>query len=147
MLSSRIRPFSKSASRDSRFKRRSMRSPRYGRDEENDDQGDLVKRIRTFLRKRLGPEDFAQLEQILSSEDMGGMEDPEDSLEPGEDEADYPPYYGEYGENVKGPLDFSSKEKRFQGRYQGGADSRLRTPSARAVNEYNTRFPDAARLR
>jgi hypothetical protein len=78
-------------------------------------------------------------------EDLGGMIE--------EDEAECPPYYGKYGKNNRDPLDYSGKEKRNQGGYQGAStgnagamDSWLRTPSARAVNAFYCRFPDAERI-
>jgi hypothetical protein len=78
-------------------------------------------------------------------EDLGGMIE--------EDEAECPPYHGKYGKNNRDPLDYSGKEKRNQGGYQGAStgnagamDSRLRTPSARAVNAFYGRFPDAERI-
>jgi hypothetical protein len=112
-----------------------MRSPRYGRDEEN-----ISEPVLSFLRDRLGPDDYEELMRLLQGgEDLGGMVE--------EDEEPSPPFYGKYGERVKGPLDFTSKERRFQGGYRGGADAQLRMPSARAVNAFYARFPDAERLR
>jgi hypothetical protein len=155
MLSSRFRSSSKKSSARDAFSRlkRPMRSPRYGRDEENSrdikrlgakeqgwSQDGFSEQAWAFLRDRLSPDDLEELAQMLQGgdEDLGGMVE--------EDEEPSPPFYGKYGENVKGPLDFSSKEKRNQGYFQGARDSRLRTPSARAVDAYNTRFPDAERI-
>src|ERR1700722_16887749 len=138
----------KSAPRKSGLRRR-MRPARFGRDAENirdmKEQGvckdGFSEQAWAFLRDRLSPDDLEELAQMLQGgdEDLGGMIE--------EDEDPSPPFYGKYGQNVKGPLDFSSKEKRNQGYFQGARDSRLRTPSARAVDAYNTRFPDADRLR
>jgi hypothetical protein len=139
--------------------RRPMRSPRSARDGENprdmkrlgakeqgwSKDGGFSEQVWEFLRDRLDPNDLEELAQMLQSgdEDLGGYVE--------EDEAS-PPYYGKYGQNVRGPLDMSSKAKRFQGGFQGAStggfgatDSRM--PTAREVKAFFARYPDAERLR
>jgi hypothetical protein len=113
----------------------------------NEEQGGggFTNEVMSFLRERLDPADLKELMSMLcGDEDLGGMVE--------EDEAE-PPFYGKYGKNGRDPLDYSGKEKRNQGGYQGAStgnagamDSRLRTPSARAVNAFYGRFPDAERI-
>jgi hypothetical protein len=122
-----------------------MRSARDADPSAEQGGGGFTDKVMSFLRERLDPSDLKALVSLLrggGDEDLGGMVE--------EDEAECPPYYGKYGKNGRDPLDYSGKEKRNQGGYQGAStgsfgatDERLRSRSERA---FFTRYPDAERI-
>ncbi len=167
--------------------RRPISSPRYGRDQEggegtsnarrgareqgwNTDSPDgsvSVEDIKSFLQDKLDPDDFDQLEQMMEaladSDDQDDQDDGDDTDYGNmiEEDEEGPPFYGQYGESSRKPLDTgnAADRRRFNRRFPGAGDialddnfgvqavSRSRAVTSRDQAGFFSRFPDAARIK